>query len=73
MSNGKKWKMTSKQIHRIRRHCQRYSYWRVYGGKNEPSPGFKAFRNRKRSNQIMDACHHLGMRKLAAMEIWYWD
>ena len=72
MSNGKKWKMTSKQIHKIHRHCQRYSYWRVGGGKNG-NPGFKYFRNKKKFKKLIDETEHLSMSKMTAIEIWYWD
>ena len=70
MSNGKKWKMTSKQIHKQPHHRN----WKTHinGGKNG-SNGFKYFRHKKRFNKLMNESGHLSMSKMTALEMWYWD
>lgn len=68
MSKGKKWKMTKNQFHK-RPHHWNY-YYRVGGGKNGRFR-FKYFRHRKKFQNIMYG--KLSMRKMVAMEIWFWD
>ena len=69
MSKGKKWQMTKKQLHKRPTHWSRTKY-KVGGGRNGRY-SFKYFRHRKRFQDLMYG--KLPMRKMVAMEIWFWD
>lgn len=68
MAKGKKWKMPRKYLHKRPYHW--HFKYRVGGGKNGRF-GFKYFRHRKRFQGLMEG--KLSMRRMVAMELWFWD
>lgn len=68
MSKGKKYKTPKKYLHK-RPHHNGY-YYKVGGGRHGKFE-FKHFRHKKRFQYLMEG--KLSMRKMIAIEIWFWD
>ncbi len=70
MSVGKKWLMTSKQLHRTFPSKQyKRGRYKVGGGRNGKF-SFKFFRHKKYF-KLLDG--KISMRRPRSREIWYWD
>lgn len=69
MSKGKKWKMPKRYLHKRPDHKRTWTF-KVGGGRSGRFK-FKYFRHKKKFQYLMYG--KLSMRKLVAVEIWFWD